>query len=99
MPDIPTVTLVGRTPDGLLSYTYQRQARYALKLPERQEEIFLPDADAVGQVLADSGRRRITKCTVFDFFNQKREKGKCLLKKLDGATIRKLNVPSRVENS
>ena len=87
----PTVTLVGKTPDGLLSYTYQRQARYALKLPERQEEIYLPDADAVGQVLADSGRRRITKCTVFDFFNQKREKGKCLLKKLDGATIRKLN--------
>ena len=99
MPDIPTVTLVGRTPDGLLSYTYQRQARYALKLPERQEEIFLPDADAVGQVLADSGRRRITKCTVFDFFNPKREKGKCLLKKLDGATIRKLNAPSLVENS
>ena len=54
MPDIPTVNLVGKTPDGLLSYTYQRQARYALKLPERQEEIYLPDADAVGQVLEDS---------------------------------------------
>ena len=55
---------------------------------ERQEEIYLPDADAVGQVLADSGRRRITKCTVFDFFNQKREKGKCLLlERLNAATV------------
>ena len=99
MAGVPIVTLTGKTHDGLLSYTYKRQARYALKLPERPEEIYLPDADAVGQVLADSGRRRITKCTVFDFFNQKREKGKCLLKKLDGATIRRLNAPSLVENS
>ena len=73
---IPTVTLNGTTHDGLLSYTYTRQARYALKLPERPEEIYLPDADAVGQVLADSGRRRITKCTVYDFFNQRGRKVK-----------------------
>lgn len=81
---------LGQTTDGLLSYTYKSTARYALKLPERPEEILLPNADAVGQVLLDSGRRRISKFSVYDYFNQNREKGKNLFAKLQGATIRKL---------
>ena len=80
----------GQTTDGLLAYTYKATARYALKLPERSEEIFLPNADSVGQVLQDSGRRRISKYLVYDYFNENREKGKRLLSKLEGAVIRKL---------
>ena len=79
-----------QTTDGLLAYTYNTTARYALKLPERTEEILLPNADAVGQVLLDSGRRKISKYSIYDYFNKKREKGKHLMTKLEGAIIRKL---------
>ena len=80
----------GETTDGLLGYTYKTTARYGLKLPERQQEILLPNADAVGQVLLDSGRKKISKYSIYDYFNQKREKGKRLMSKLEGAVIRKL---------
>lgn len=79
-----------QTTDGLLAYTYNTTARYALKLPERTEEILLPNADAVGQVLLDSGRRKISKYSIYDYFNKNREKGKNLFSKLQGATIRRL---------
>ena len=79
-----------QTTDGLLAYTYNTTARYALKLPERTEEILLPNADAVGQVLLDSGRRKISKYTIYDYFNKNRERGENLMTKLEGAIIKKL---------
>ena len=61
------VNHLGGTHDGLLSYNYTKKAKYALKLPERNEEILLPSAEAVGQVLSDSGREKISKWTVSSF--------------------------------
>ena len=89
-PEKSLLLQIGQTTDGLLAYTYKATARYALKLPERSEEIFLPNADSVGQVLLDSGRRKISKYSVYDYFNKNREKGKNLFSKLQGATIRRL---------
>jgi len=87
---IQFVNCTGVTEDGLLSYNYAKKAKYALKLPERNEEILLPNAEAVGAVLLESGRQKITKWTVYDYFNTRRRYGQRLLNKLEGAILRKL---------
>jgi len=87
---IQLVHCTGATEDGLLSYNYVKKAKYGLKLPERNEEIFLPNAEAVGSVLLESGRQKITKWTVYDYFNTRRIYGQRLKNKLEGAILRKL---------
>ena len=84
------VNHLGGTCDGLLSYNYTKKAKYALKLPERNEEILLPSAEAVGQVLSDSGREKISKWTVYDYFSANGTPGQRMQNKLQGATLRKL---------
>ena len=51
---IQLVHCTGVTEDGLLSYSYAKKAKYGLKLPERNEEILLPNAESVGAVLLES---------------------------------------------
>ena len=84
------VNHLGGTHDGLLSYNYTKKAKYALKLPERNEEILLPSAEAVGQVLSDSGREKISKWTVYDYFSANGTLGRRMKNKLQGASLRKV---------
>lgn len=87
---IQFVNCTSVTDDGLLSYSYVKKAKYALKLPERNEEILLPNAESVCQMLLESGRQKITKWTVYDYFNTRRVYGQRLNNKLEGAVLRKL---------
>ena len=87
---IQLVHCTGVTEDGLLSYNYVKKAKYGLKLPERNEEILLPNAESVCQMLLESGRQKITKWTVYDYFNTRRVYGQRLKNKLEGAILRKL---------
>ena len=90
-PQYHYVNHLGTTEDGLLTYNYTRRAKYGLKLPERNKEIFLPNASSVSDVLVESGRQRITKWTVYDYFNTRRRYGPRIERKLEGAVLRKLD--------
>ena len=78
------------TRDECFRFNYKKRAKYALKLPEHDREIFLPNAESVSHVLTNSGRPNISKWSVYDFFNARRRGGNGLESKLGGAVIRKL---------